>query len=409
MSRQLKSELIQCQYYLWRLRTRDGIYYGDGRLKKQKLGKYSLGTTERPEAGNRLDQLDLQKAIDNGVANPTSAPEQPSTVSIEAGWELYFARCGQEEILGGTSRATLQRYKAVKDKHVEFCAAKQIDSWIQIDKNTTLEYGGWLAKIRKLADRTLVLELNLICGVVKWLVEEKHLPPECRFLLKLSKPDGSTTYCYTREQVRRMIEFCNGDSALEWLARAITALVTTGLRINELSKLRWSDIDMAAGVIKITDERARPRRRQSGFERRLKGKRGRALPLNLELRKLLLRLPHHPDGLVFRGKSGARLSDRRVLEGLQGGVIHNLEKEFPTPDGEIGFKDGTVHGLRHFFVSEAYRNGATDAELIEWLGHRDSQLLRIYRHLRPEDGQRKMQQIDFLGLRDESQWPRHTA
>jgi integrase len=82
-------------------------------------------------------------------------------------------------------------------------------------------------------------------------------------------------------------------------------------------------------------------------------------------------------------------------------VIESLKHEFPTPNGETGFADGTVHGLRHYFCSEAYRNGAKDAELLEWLGHRDSEIMKLYRHLRREDSHRRMEQINFLGSDDE--------
>ena len=117
-------------------------------------------------------------------------------------------------------------------------------------------------------------------------------------------------------------------------------------------------------------------------------------------RDVLTALPRHRDGLIFRGEKGGRLSDRRVLEGLQGRVIEPIKQEFPTPEGETGFVDGTIHGLRHFFCSEAYRNGAKDAELLEWLGHRDSEMMKLYRHLRREDSHRRMEQITFLGSDD---------
>ena len=90
-----------------------------------------------------------------------------------------------------------------------------------------------------------------------------------------------------------------------------------------------------------------------------------------------------------------------MLEALQDRVIVTLNEEFPTPAGQIGFANGVPHGFPHYFCSEAYRNGATDAELLEWLGHRDSEMMKLYRHLRPEDGQRKMGQINFLGSDDE--------
>ena len=400
MPRKPKDAPIVCDYFTWYLRRKSsGVYFADGRMNSQyNLGKPSLGTRDREEALRRLRDLDRQKALEFGLVEP-ERQDTTDDVSIDRGWQLYMERCEQPEILDGVSPATQQRYRAVRDKHIPFSVARGYSFWSEMNRKVTLKYGDWLAK-KNLADRTIVLELNLICSVVKWLVEENHLPASCRFLLKLSKPDGSDTFCYTKEQVTRMVAFCRADAGLFWLADVITALATSGLRINELAELRWTDIDLPSNTIRLTDERARPRRKQTGQERRIKGKRGRALPMHPAFRDVLAALPRHRDGLIFHGQQGGLLSDRRVLEALQGRVIETLKHEFPTPQGEAGFADGTVHGLRHYFCSEAYRGGARDAELLEWLGHRDSVILNLYRHLRREDSHRRMQQINFLGSDD---------
>ena len=402
MPRKPKTAPIVCDNFTWYLRRKQsGVYFADGRINsKYSLGKPSLGTRDREEALRRLRDLDLHKAIEVGLVQPSEKRETHDVVDIELGWQMYMKRCEQPEILEGVSPSTRKRYGAVRDKHVDFCSKRGYKTWAEMTKKATKQYGTWLAK-QDYADRTIVLELNLICSVVKWLVEEEHLPPSCRFLLKLSKPDGSTTFCYTKPQVIRMITFCDEASDLGWLGQTITALATSGLRINELARLRWTDVDFTSGTIRLTDERARPRRKQTGQERRIKGKRGRALPMHPAFRDVLEALPRHIDGLVFHGQKGGRLSDRRVLEALQRRVIEPLTSEFPTPDGEVGFADATVHGFRHYFCSEAYRSGAKDAELLDWLGHRDSQIMRLYRHLRPEDSHRRMEQINFLGSDDE--------
>jgi integrase len=395
MPKKPKNAPIVCEFFTWYLRRKSsGVYFGDGRLNTgYDVGKPSLGTRDREEALRRLRDLDRRKAIECGLLEPETKSEDD--LSIDAGWQLYLQRCEQPEILDGVSDGTRKRYRAVRDKHVKFCTEKGHRNWSNMTRNTTTAYGAWLAK-KDYADRTIVLELNVICSVVKWLVEEEHLSPACRFLLKLSKPEGSTTYCYTKEQVTRVVKFCGDDPKLVWLGQIITALASSGLRINELARLRRSDVDLASATIRLTDERARPRRKQTGAERRIKGKRGRAIPMHRAFRDVLLALPENKDGLVFHGQKGGKLSDRRVLEALQRHVIAPLAKEFPTPDGEIGFANGTVHGLRHYFCSEAYRNGATDAELLAWLGHRDSDIMKLYRHLRREDSHRRMEQIDFL-------------
>ncbi len=77
-------------------------------------------------------------------------------------------------------------------------------------------------------------------------------------------------------------------------------------------------------------------------------------------------------------------------------VIKPLQKEFPTPDSETGFEHGRLHSFRHYFVSECCRQGIPEARIMEWVGHRDSNILARYRHLKPEDGQRQMLGLDLI-------------
>jgi integrase len=81
-------------------------------------------------------------------------------------------------------------------------------------------------------------------------------------------------------------------------------------------------------------------------------------------------------------------------------VIEPLKEESPTSPGEIGFEHGRIHSFRHFFCSQAFLGGASEGEIREWLGHAESKMVEHYRHLRNEDAQRKMEQINFTGPED---------
>jgi integrase len=76
-------------------------------------------------------------------------------------------------------------------------------------------------------------------------------------LLRLAHPkiQGTTTYCYLPEEVAAILAHCAAQPELVWFGELLTALVTTGLRISELSSLRWHDLDFDANVIKLTDTR----------------------------------------------------------------------------------------------------------------------------------------------------------
>jgi integrase len=164
------------------------------------------------------------------------------------------------------------------------------------------------------------------------------------------------------------------------------------MRIGELIALRWSDIDLTCKSIQIADERS------SGGEqaRTTKGRRSRRVPLNPALEPVLRDLERHPDGFVFHGAKGALVRAKRVLDIFKREIRQPLSAEFPVPRGEIGFAKGTIHSFRHYFVSEAFRQGATEAEIMDWVGHQSSGMVHHYRHLRLDDSQRRMETINFL-------------
>lgn len=70
----------------------------------------------------------------------------------------------------------------------------------------------------------------------------------------------------------------------------------------------------------------------------------------------------------------------------------------PKTAGPAAIGDGCLHSFRHFFCSESFRGGADAEQVQQWLGHADSKMVQHYRHLRPEDGQRQIRQINFFDL-----------
>jgi integrase len=302
-------------------------------------------------------------------------------------------------VLGGVSPGTLKRYGAVRDKHIKFCGRHGITEWSRFDAQMLERYGNWLAKDH--ADRTSYFELTLLKSVNAWLVEKKHLPASTKLTYSLQKPEGTDTYCYARAEVSAMVSYCKNIASLGWLAHVIVALAHTGLRISELAGLRWGDVDLDQSTIRVADERSSRRKRQAGTARTTKGRRSRTLPVHPRLKTVLVALKRPPDGYVFHAPRGGKLRPRNVLQAFIDEVIEPLKTKFPTPAGEIGFEHGRLHSFRHFFCSQAFLGGASEGEIREWLGHRESKMVEHYRHLRNEDAQRKMAQIDFMGRQDD--------
>lgn len=185
---------------------------------------------------------------------------------------------------------------------------------------------------------------------------------------------------------------------LHWLADAIVGLATTGMRIGELAGLRWSDVDLEAGVITRTDNRHNGRANRAGAVRTTKGRRSRGIDVPDRLREVLKGLPHRGEGgHVFRGLKGGPLDPDKVLRVLKRDGIGPLDERFPTPADETGFAHGGMHSFRHYFVTGAFLGGATDGEVRDWVWHRDSRVVERYRHLRGRAAKQTMGRLDFLG------------
>jgi integrase len=393
MPRKPSQPSIACPYFTWILFQRDGVYYADARSGKYKLGKHSLGTRNHNEAIERLKVLDLHMAIKLGLAKP-EAVKSSETISVAIGWQAFMDYCGRSPVMGSVSAGTLKRYRTVCDKHNKFCDRHGIEFWDQFDKAALEKYGNWLHG--KYAYRTAYFELTLLKSVNRWLIGEKKLPSDSKIEYSLTKPQGTDTYCYNREEVAAMIKHCEVNPQLGWLRDVIIGLAHLGVRIGELAGLRWTDVDLDNNVITVADERASRRKRLAGTMRTTKGKRSRKIPIHSCLREILVKMKRGTDGRVFHAQRGGQIRPRNFLNAFISDVIEKLKEKFPMPPGETGFEHGRLHSFRHFFVSQCFLGGVSEGEIREWVGHADSKMLEHYRHLGQKDAAKKMGQIRFV-------------
>jgi integrase len=208
---------------------------------------------------------------------------------------------------------------------------------------------------------------------------------------------GTDTYCWRPAEVEAILRRCREVSDLDWLGNVLAALACTGMRISELASLRWTDIDLANNLIQLTDETATARSQRGRKARQIKNRRGRSFPIHGDLRKVLDRIERQPDGLVFHGPRMGVLSPDICRRTLIKGVLTPLAEKFPTPQGEIGFRDGRLHSFRHYFCSVCANTGVPEQVVMRWLGHQDSKMVRHYYHLHDDEAQRQMQRINFVG------------
>ena len=137
---------------------------------------------------------------------------------------------------------------------------------------------------------------------------------------------------------------------------AFRLLMLTGCRRNEILTLRWEDVDLDMGEIRLRD-----------------GKTGaRSVALSPAARKVLSALHQEPDNpWVIAGPGPGR-------------HLANLNVPWLRVRVRTGLDDVRIHDLRHSFASRALALGETLTMIGKLLGHRQVQTTARYAHLARE-------------------------
>ncbi|MCA9179345.1 MAG: site-specific integrase [Planctomycetales bacterium] len=394
MPRPRKNKVVQCAHFAWRLTNRHGVWYADGRSNTPNAGRHSLGTNDESEALKLLPELDRVRAEDLGLVSRSevrSSPAEP--LLLEEGRELHEDYAARPRVAGGVRASTRKRYRSILDKFIPFAAEQGVTVWNGVTAQLLTRYAAHLES-KGYAHKTLVNELTTLKQVVRWLIGAGHLPGMKPIALPLKKAESQPAYCYRCNEVQAMVQRCRTVASLNWMGDVVISLACTGLRIAELCSLRWSDIDLSNGHLRLTDETGHANNGQT--RREVKSGKSRSFPIHSDLLTVLQKLTRR-DRYIFHGPRGGRLKPDTIRRILVREVIEPLAKQFPTADGERGFIHGRLHSFRHYFCSTCANNGVPERIVMDWLGHADSEMIRRYYHLHDEESRRRMDSLDFLG------------
>jgi integrase len=204
---------------------------------------------------------------------------------------------------------------------------------------------------------------------------------------------GRKDHCYRPAEVAAILERCRQVPTLGWIGDTLTALAYTGMRIEELANLKWSDVDLENSRITLADESGRGANDEP--RRTLKSGRSRAFPVHPDLPVVLKRLPKI-DQYVFHGPHGGRLKADFVRRMFVRPVLKPLADKFPAAGGGQSFIDGRLPSFRHFFVSLCATSRVPERVVMEWVGHADSAMVRHYFHLHDDEAQRFMKSLNLV-------------
>ncbi len=191
----------------------------------------------------------------------------------------------------------------------------------------------------------------------------------CRLdLLKTTDPSMAW---YEREDYRRLVAEA-GDRRTRLL---ILLAGSAGMRRGEIRALRWTDVDLVRGQVRI--EHALWRQEEGTT----KGGRFRIVPLTPELAAVLKENRHVGERVLYSAR-GEELSNRTIRNWLS-----RAQRRAKLT------ANGGIHILRHTFCSHLAAAGVPAKAIQELAGHADLKTTLKYMHLSPGDRDGAMQTL----------------
>ncbi len=211
---------------------------------------------------------------------------------------------------------------------------------------------------RGLSPRSLQRRLSALRGMLKFLSDRGAIAGNVARGLRAPKAGRKLPQTLDADEMTRLVEVAT-DGPLGLRDRAMLELLySSGLRLSELCGLRWDQLDLADGLVRVLG----------------KGRKTRIVPVGRPAREALEQWQQSnspaSDAPVFPGRGGAPIGPRAVQLRL---------RQLAQQQGL--WKRVYPHLLRHSFASHLLESSGDLRGVQELLGHADIATTQIYTHL----------------------------
>ena len=182
--------------------------------------------------------------------------------------------------------------------------------------------------------------------------------------VKLFKEENTIVRWLTKEEILELLKRCSKNKNL--LNMVICAL-NTGMRLGEIFKLKWTDIDLKTHLVRV----------EYG-----KNSKQRFIPMSAQLEDTLRDI-----------RAGEKTLDCPYVFNHNGIEYTFIRRAFGNALKKAGIKDFRFHDLRHTFASHLVMSGVPLNTVRELLGHASMETTLRYAHLSNEN---KRQAISYL-------------
>jgi integrase/recombinase XerC len=211
---------------------------------------------------------------------------------------------------------------------------------------------------RGLSPKSQQRRLSACRSFYRWLLKRGRIAASPADGIRAPKAPRKLPQVLDVDEAVQLVEVPT-DAPLGLRDRALLELFySSGLRVSEVCALRWSDLDLAEGLVTVLG----------------KGSKQRVVPVGSHARHALQAWREACAGqrgdFVFPGRAGARISARAVQLRI---------KQLAVQRGV--FKRVHPHLLRHSFASHMLESSGDLRGVQELLGHADIATTQVYTHL----------------------------
>ena len=263
---------------------------------------------------------------------------------------------------------TKRRYNFTLRFFTKFCKEKGITLLSQISRKTIEDFKAWSLESRGAKARTINADLKTLRSAFSLTVRYGHMNDNPAAGIKLLKEPEKRPRIMDKEQIKAIL------AALTDEVRPMVMLgLYTGARRGEIFNLLWDDVDFKKRLIHI--------RNRDSFT--TKSFRERAVPINTQLFDFLEQLPRRGKFVI-----PSSVPDRFMAATNLGRIYKRILKR-------LGLGQFRFHDLRHCFISYLLENGVNPAQVIQFSGHADLQILNVYSHSMPNQGHEDIAKLRF--------------
>ena len=313
----------------------------DGKSRRVTLGRHGVISADQARRKAALTIARIK-------AGEAPEPASPDTATVK----LLAQRYLKEYVAVRCKPSSEKLYRRVLDRFVLPAYGDLAAEAVEREHVSALHYR--LRNIPYQANRVLEIESKMFSLAELWGLRREGGNP-CRFVRKYK--ECKRERFLSDEEFRRLGEVLNEmeskGSVSIYAAAAIRLLTLTGCRRSEIVTLRWEDVDLEAGDLRLSDGRTG----------------GRLVPLSPAAAEVLSGLPRLAGNpwVIMGSKAGAHLSD--------------LQPSWERVRKRAELDGVRIHDLRHSFASRALALGESLPMISKLLGHTQIQTTARYAHL----------------------------